>query len=303
MKTLFIILFSSLIMIAQTKYPEINNAIAAGSFDEAKKLIEVKLNSGNLDDEEKYNLNFQIDKMERIKKDFNKTRDDIKKQLSKYYTDLTDSMIDAWEKDNSLEMKMINSEKKYFRNAVPNLFRVNKEAQKIKQAVEGKTYHSKLNQFLSKHLPESVQKISESDLKIGNPVRIKINYTLTVDKNAVPAGETIRCWLPYPREGHSRQTDIKLISVNDDNYTIADNEYPQRTLYMEKKAVADSSTVFNMQLEYTAYSEWHNVNADSLKPYRPATDLYREYTSERPPHIVFTDKIKALSEKIVGSEL
>ncbi len=303
MKTLFIILFSSLIMIAQTKYPEINNAIAAGSFDEAKKLIEVKLNSGNLDDEEKYNLNFQIDKMERIKKDFNKTRDDIKKQLSKYYTDLTDSMIDAWEKDNSLEMKMINSEKKYFRNAVPNLFRVNKEAQKIKQAVEGKTYHSKLNQFLSKHLPESVQKISESDLKIGNPVRIKINYTLTVDKNAVPAGETIRCWLPYPREGHSRQTDIKLISVNDDNYTIADNEYPQRTLYMEKKAVADSSTVFNMQLEYTAYSEWHNVNADSLKPYRPATDLYREYTSERPPHIVFTDKIKALSEKIVGREL
>jgi len=301
MKTFFILLFAGIIF-SQTKYPEINSLIEQGEYRKAKVTIEQKLSDDNLSDQQKYYLNFEIDKMDRIKKDFRRTKDEIKKQLEKYYPNLTDEMIIEWEKDGSLEMKIINGEKRYFNSAVPNLFRINKDAKKTKQAVEGKTYHSTLNEFLSSHLPASVKKSLEEKRNIINPVRMKIKYTLTVDKDAIPDGEVIRAWLPYPREGHERQKDIKLILVNSDNYIIADNSFPQRTLYLEKAAKEGEPTVFQMELEYTAYSEWYDVDPDKVKSYDKNSELYKEYTSERHPHIIFTDRIKNLSEEIVSNE-
>ncbi len=112
---------------AQTNYPTINSEIKNGNFNHAKELINQQLLSEDLPDTEKYNLYFQIDVMNRIEKDFKKTRSDVKEQLSYYFPNLTDEMIDKWEQDKSLEMKVINGEKRYFNNAVPNLFRINKE--------------------------------------------------------------------------------------------------------------------------------------------------------------------------------
>jgi len=39
-----------------------------------------------------------------------------------------------------------------------------------------------------------------------------------------------------------------------------------------------------------------------IKPYDKKSELYKTYTTERLPHIEFTDKIKSLSESIVGKE-
>jgi hypothetical protein len=90
--------------------------------------------------------------------------------------------------------------------------------------------------------------------------------------------------------------------VNSDEYTIADNNNPQRTLYMEKKAVKDEPTVFTMKLNYTCSSEWFDIDPSKVKQYDTKSDFYKTYTSERPPHIVFTDEIKELSKRIVGNE-
>ena len=123
-----------------------------GNFNHAKELIKQKLSTEVLPDTEKYNLNFQIDVMKRIEKDFKKTRSDIKEQLSKYFPNLTDEMMDNWEKDKSLEMKVINGEKRYFNNAVPNLFRINKNAAEVKEDIDG-AYHNRLRIFLKDHFP------------------------------------------------------------------------------------------------------------------------------------------------------
>ena len=61
---------------------------------------------------------------------------------------------------------------------------------------------------------------------------------------AVPDGETIRCWLPYPREDHRRQTAVRLLSVPGEKYVIAPDSATHRTLYLEKKAVKGMPTVF-----------------------------------------------------------
>lgn len=297
---LFLILFTYMLS-AQTKFPEINEQIHKGNFSEAEVLINRKLDQQNLSGEEKYNLNSLIDLMHRIKLDFNKTKEDILPPIKKYFPHVTDEMIAAWEKDNSLEFKIIDGQKKYFHNAVPNLFRVNADAKKQKEKIDGIS-KSNLDEFLNGDIPSIIKK-SEAEGKIlVNPVHIKINYTLAVDKNAVPEGEVIRCWLPYPKENHKRQIDVKLISTNDKNFIIAPDSYAQRTLYMEKPAEKNKPTIFKMALEYTAYAEWYNLSPEKIKDYNKNSELYKTYTSERAPHIIFTDKIKNLSKEILGDE-
>ena len=73
-------------------------------------------------------------------------------------------------------------------------------------------------------------------------------------------------------------------------------------LYMQKPAMKDQPTIFNMVLEVTNYNEVNFIQPDLIKPYNKESGLYKTYTAERAPHIVFTDKIKNLSNKIVGDE-
>ena len=299
--TLMISLFMITMITAQTKYPTINKQIKEGNFTKAEKMIKDLIAKEKLSKPDLYDLNFQMDVMHRIKLDFDKTEADVIPALKKYYSNLNKKMLESWEKSKSLEMKVIDGKKMFFHNAVPNLFRINKEAKKRKEEVDGAS-PDKLKEFLKTHLPESVKECLATGKDFSNPVTMKITYTLTVDSDAVPAGEVIRCWLPYPRQDAPRQTNIKLISVNSDEYIIADSSHPQRTLYMEKAAEKGKPTVFKMQLEYTSYSEWHNIDPAKVLPYDTASELYKEYTAERPPHIVFTDQIKKLSKEIVGNE-
>ncbi len=304
MKKIFLLLLAAAIgagLKAQTKYPDVNKEISEGNFSKAETMIKNILADKALSDTENYNLNFQIDVMNRIRLDFDRTEEYVKNSLKKYYPVLDEDMLAAWEKNKSLEMKTIDGKKMFFHNAVPNLFRINAEAKKVKQEIDGSKPDA-WRVFLKTHLPESVKESEETGKIYVNPVRMKISYTLTVDSNAVPAGEVIRCWLPYPRSDEQRQKDIKLLSVNSSEYIIADDSHPQKTLYMEKIAEKGKPTVFQMQLEYTAYSEFHNIDPSKVKPYDKTSEIYKEYTSERPPHIVFTDEVKKLSQEIVGSE-
>jgi transglutaminase-like putative cysteine protease len=57
-----------------------------------------------------------------------------------------------------------------------------------------------------------------------------------------------------------------------------------------------------MVLEVTIYTELFNLDPAKILPYEKVNELYKTYTSERKPHIVFTDELKNLSEKIVGEE-
>ncbi len=303
MKRLSFIFFLTLgvILNAQTKYPAINKQISEGNFTKAELMIKNTLASKSLNPVESYDLNFQVDKMNRIRLDFNKTEKEVKKELEKYYPNLDKKMLLGWEKDKSLEMKIIDGKKMFFHNAVSNLFRINAEAKKQKEKIDG-IQANPLSLFLKTHIPESVKESLSSGNDLVNPVKMKITYTLTVDSNAVPDGDVIRCWLPYPRQDFARQTDVKLISVNSKEYIISDDSHPQRTLYLEKIAHNGKPTVFQMKLEYKSFSEFHNIDPHKIMPYDTTSELYKEFTSERPPHIVFTKQIKKLSEKIIGDE-
>jgi hypothetical protein len=301
MKILITVIMLTSLISAPTKYADINQLIQNGEFSIAKKLIDQKLNTENFSSEEILNLQFEKEKLDRIKKDFNKTPEDIISYVKKYYPNINDNDLKKWEVDGSLEYKIIDGKKWYFARAASNLFRINKEAKKQKELIDG-SQKDPHRIFLESYIPEVLNESANAQESLVKPVKFRLNYTITVNANAVPDGEIIKCWLPFPREGHQRQTDIKLLSTNSDEYTIASNDNPQRTIYMQKITIKDQPTIFKIALEVTNYSEVNLILPELVKPYDKDLDLYKTYTAERLPHIAFTDKIKNLSNQIVGDE-
>ena len=301
MKYLLLSLLMTLFIQAQTKYPELNNLINSGEFNKATALIDEKINSGNLSYDEIFQLQFEKERLDRIRKDFNKTAEDVLKYIKKYYPNADETDLKKWEENGSLEYKVIDGKKWYFARAASNLFRINKEAKKQKEIVDGYKKDS-LDEFLEQYVPKVLDESANSQESLVKPVTFRLNYTVTLNANAVPHGEVVRCWLPYPRKGHNRQQNIKLLAVNSDEYIIASNDNLQRTIYFEKVAQKDQPTVFNIAIEVTNFAEVNFIKPNLIKPYNKNSGLYKTFTSERPPHIVFSDKIKKLSKEIVGDE-
>lgn len=301
MKTIILTIMLSSFILSQTKFDDVNELVKAGEFTKASKLIDEKVKTMNLSHEEMFQLQFEKERLERIRKDFNKTADDILKYVRKYYPNATESDLKKWEEDGSLEFKVIDGTKWYFARAASNLFRINKEAKKQKELVDGYK-KDPLDVFLESYIPKVLDESANSQEKLVKPVTFKLNYKVMVEPNVVPAGEVIRCWLPFPREGHERQKNIKLLGINSDEYVIASNDNLQRTIYFEKVVQKDQPTVFNIALEVTNYAEVNFIDPDFVKPYNKNSGLYKTFTAERAPHIVFTDKIKNLSKEIVGDE-
>lgn len=275
---------------------------ANGNFTNAKHLIDLYIARNDLSEKDILDLNWRKDLMHRIALDFSTDKESVVKYISKYYPDVDDNMLTAWEADKSLESMVIDGEKRYFNRAAANLFRINKEARQKKLETDKAPQKDNVNKVLEARLPEVISNLGRVGKTQDNPVSMKVGYEITLKPNAVPDGEVVRCWLPYPREDNRRQTAIKLLSVNDDNYVISPESYAHRTLYMEKTAKKDEALTFALEFSYSSAAEWFNLEGKELKPYNTDSDLYKTYTAERLPHITFGDSIKAISERIIGSE-
>ncbi|WP_321517501.1 transglutaminase domain-containing protein [uncultured Bacteroides sp.] len=245
--------------------------------------------------------NSDQEKMNRTKIDFSKTKEQVTEYIRKYIPNVTEEQLLQWENEKVLECMIIDGKKMYFYNAAPNLFRINKEAIAIKLAKDGLEQDGK-DKVNATHVPQVISEAKAKNEIIVHPVRMRVKYTLTVKPNAVPEGEIIRCWLPFPRTDQPRQTDVKLLNTSESQYNISLVEYKHSALYMEKKAEKEKPTVFSAEYEYTSSAEWHQLKPEDIKPYKKETSLYKEYTSEREKHIRFTPRIKELAQQIVGSE-
>lgn len=244
---------------------------------------------------------WEADLHQRLLTDFCLTESQVKDYIRKYIPDVTDSQMRAWEETGALECMTLDGEKRYFRNAGPNLFRIDSACYNLKVAQEGivQSGSDKVNQ---ENLPEIISEVKKNAIPLAAPKRMRVTYTLTVDTNAVPAGKVVRCWLPYPRADVSRQQDVKFISASEPTYVFSPAECSHSTLYMEKRAVAGQPTVFSETFEYTSYGEWHNLKPEDVQPYDTTTELYRKYTSEREKHIVFSPRLCQLAARLTEGE-
>jgi hypothetical protein len=231
----------------------IEKLVYSGELKKAELLADSIKATGTLGESNLYKLDSIVDIGHRIRIDFSRTEADVKKQLSKYYPVLDSTLFNQWETTHKLEMRLIDGEKRYFKNAVANLFRLDDEAQKQKEIVDGFQVDS-LDLFRLDHTRKIISATKNSGETVL-PVRMKLTYLIDVDVNAVPDGEMIRCWMPFPREGNARQKNLKLISTEPENAKIASNKNLQRSVYMERRAKMDQPTIFRIEFEVETSAE------------------------------------------------
>lgn len=301
LRTLFLLLLFLSINMQGQEMQKIKLLIENGEFSEAKLLIDSLLILPEIAETNKLNLRFELERMERIKLDFRRSDADVLEYIRRFYPQADNTLLSKFEQDLSLENMIIDNKKYYFNRSAPNLFRINPEARKRKIEVEGETT-DQLDIFLEKYLPGVFADVKNTSKKYTHSIDFVLDYTITLDKDVVPDGETVRCWLPYANENPERQENVKLISANADNYIISPENYDHRTIYMEKTAIKGQPTVFNIKFSYTSYGEWNSIMPEKVLPYNSSTDEYKHYTAQRLPHIEFTKRIKELGGKLKGNE-
>ena len=270
-----------------------------GEFRKAAKLID-KLES---ESDKKNAREFEIfrAKMERIRLDFSKTASEIRKELRPWFPGITDEQMEAWEKSKALEVKIIDGEKRYFKNAVPNLFRLDPAARAAK-VKKGDSSPGPLQIFRLQDITELITDYNKGTNLIQKKYNFKIDFTIALKPDAIPEGKTVKCWMPFPKYSPPRQDSVTLSEANRD-FIVADKTAPQRSLFMEGITRKDKSLVFSYSAEFRTSPEYREIKPELVQPYDTASAVYKEHTKERPPHIVFSERIKNLANKITGGEI
>lgn len=236
---------------------------------------------------------------ERLALDFNKTHDEVKQYIQRYIPDVTEAQIDHWEKTRALETCYINGKKWYFHNAAPNLFRIDPQCRAVKLQKDGEQKSAYMEDERI-DIPAIMKAAPHSAYRLGPAHRMRVTYTLTVKPDVVPAGETIRCWLPFPRTDVKRQTNVRLLRTSNKKYIKSPAAYNHSSIYMEQKAEAGKPTVFSEVFEYTSHGSWFELKPEKVKPYDKTSALYRKYTANRREHIIVTPRIQHLADSITS---
>ncbi len=284
--------------------PDYKKLIANGEYTAAAGVIcDLLVNDNTLSTRDKLGLAFELDRIERIRIDFTKTEVEIREYVREYIPDASDEDFMRWETSQALEWKLIDGEKRYFNRAGRNLFRIDAEARKIwaeLHKADTPTPGSGVDVNIDQHNARIIGAVKSGRGPFVKPVRLRIKQALEVDADAVPAGETIRCWIPFPRVIPGRQEGVRLLNTSPDQSIMAPADALQRTIYFEKIADPGETTRFEVEYEYTAYGTW--IDIDPGQVVAVTDENLQEHLSERPPHIVFTPELQAISAKVVGDE-
>lgn len=271
-----------------------------GKFTKAEKIIRKTLHKQgtSLPDSTQKALLWEADWMHRVRLDYKYTQKDILEQLRKRMANFKKDEFAKWKKEGRFDTRKIDGKTYYMSASVSNLFKRYKDLRDREVPPKERAPYEQA--FWKNYASELIAGQKTPD-KYVLPQETKITMTLTVKPNAVPAGETIRCWLPYPR-AYPFQTDVHFLNATSRPLWIDRADSPIRSIYFEQTAVQDSPTVFQVQYRYRMYSVVINPDPAKVLPYDKTNPQIQMFTKEQPPHVVFTPELRKLAKQIVGTE-
>ena len=277
---------------------EVVALIDAGHFAEAESRITTALADAKLQ-EGRSSLEFQRERMRRILLDFTLDEQGAKARLRKHIPDLSDAEFSRWDAAGLLEHHVIDGRTLYFSRAPSNLFQFSAEARARRKA-QAPLVNGPMESPNAHHREIRDAALAAEPGDAGGR-RIRVTQSLSVDADAVPAGETVRAWIPYPRALPGQQEDLRFLDSTPSAHRIAPESALQRTVYLEKPALAGKPTTFSITYELTVRGQYHAIDADKVTP-APFTAELAPFVAERAPHVVFTPAMHEFSKKVVGDE-
>lgn len=279
----------------------IDDAIASrdrGEFGKATQMLQEVLEqtSATATAEERRQVEFEIERIRRIRMDYTVTREDLLKQIRDRVPDFADEELDAFEREGKLDVQNIDGRKLYVNSSRSNLFM--REAA-LRQRWEGRKPDTTMRRLFD-HMTAAKAAAAHTRDTIMLPQDYQVTYTLVVKPNAAPEGETIRCWLPFVRAIPS-QSDMRILHSVPAEHTLAQPEAPHRTAYLEQVAVKDEPTTFQLGFVYRCWTRVNTPDPARVLPYRTDAPEFAYYTAERRPHIDFSnDELKKVAASLTA---
>ncbi len=240
---------------------------------------------------------YTLDSIRRVELDFNRSREDVIGWIQEHHRFTpTDKQLNRWEKSRALEFRIINGEKRYFRNAAANLFRVDSLARSLSQALPD-TAGNSTKEILDSHLTQLIPTEIKGKYLLPK-VTMQVKYTLKTHSGIGSEEEIYHVWLPYPRQDIRRQTDVKLIRTFPPFHILSEDKTGHTSIYLERIIFRRMVAFFQVEYMFTSQGEWFDLSQIDMQPYHTHTEEYKKYTSERTPHIRFSDKIRTITESV-----
>jgi transglutaminase-like putative cysteine protease len=287
---------------ANSGLPTIIGLVTAGQFREANAGIDAALTQRGWPPATRAALEFQRERMQRMREDFDLTAGDVEARVRRQIPDLSDAEFERWDAQGLFEHMYIDGKRMYFARSPSNLFHLSAEA-RTRSRVPMELPDSGLSQQFTTEVTDYDRRVIRSARASGRssvlPQRVRVTQSMTVDADAVPPGKTVRAWIPYPRDIPGQQEDIIIVASQPSGHRIAPPSAMQRTVYLEQTARARQPTVFSVTYEVTLRARYHVIDPDKVVPAKITPEL-APYVAERAPHIVFTEPLRVFSRQVVG---
>ena len=274
--------------------------IDQGRFLEAETAIRRALATRGTRAADPQALQFQRERMRRIRLDFSLDPASARERVRAQVPDLREDEFQRWDAAGLIERLDIDGERRYFNRSVSNLFRLSPEAA-ARRAPPVRPFTQGPYETLHRHHRDVVQVAKATSSTSALPRRVRITHRIAVKPDAVPAGETVRAWIPYPRAIAGQQEAIALVDSQPARPQVAPERALQRTAYLEQPAVAGQPTTFSLTYEVTVHARHVAIDPDRVVPATITPEL-APFVAERAPHVVFSDDLRRFSAQVIGEE-
>lgn len=276
---------------------QVIDLIDAGHFTRAAMLIDAHATAAS---EPEDAWAFQHERMRRIRLDFTLDEAAAKAAVRRVVPDLRDTEFERWDRQGLLEHLDIDGTRRYFKRAPSNLFRLSSEARARRHADAPLPSAGPLETLNAYHA-KVVQAATASGRTSVLPQRVEVTQSLTVKADAVPAGTTLRAWIPYPREIAGQQDHLQWRGSAPGQARIAPPGTLQRTAYLEGTAVAGQPTRFEIRYALTVSARHTAIDPATVRP-TPNDPALAPYLAEQPPHVRFTPALRLFSAQVLQGE-
>ncbi len=273
-----------------------------GLFGAAENRIKELLNR-DLPKDLRNRLEFELERLRRIKKDYMIAEDEALRKIKEEFPGIKDNKIEEWMNKGLLDFILIDGKRFFFNRFISNLLFLCDDNECLEKKIrdEKREEYRNPREALKNHVLSIINEGKEGFL---SERVVRAGIKITINSDTLDSGDDIlRVWLPFPRVG-DQQTEVKLIRASPSNYILAPENSPQRTIYFEREitSIKEREIVFFVEFEYKINAFYRKVNPNDVKPYDEESELYKKYTSEQLPHIVFSRFMRRLAYEIVGDE-
>ena len=277
-----------LLQYAQFGLPEdIRRCKESGRYQEAIRLIDLRLTQPGIPQALKGSLLYQRDICRHILEEFPYSKEDALALIRRRIPDFEGALLDRYLDERRVRWIFCEGEIRIFDRFFDSLCKTvpdfARRAKRNLPGVESAQSGSETEDFLE----SAIRKIQENG-SMSNRIRIRATVRLK-DEHFTP-GMLLRTHLPIPA-ACPQQSDIRIEKIQPEGAVLGPEDAMQRTIRWE--GCWEENPTFLVEYSYTHTARYTDAYHGSGIPGKYAFDL-----QEQPPHLVFTPYIQALCREL-----